>query len=70
LSSNVVSSKSTEPGTLKKLLDQLRTAIESSPIADDNLLSEIVSRVTYWKEQGVFDKASGIILRSSTNVEV
>jgi hypothetical protein len=49
-------------------LDIINT-ISNSPIKNDLLKQQLLSFIKDWKTSGIFTKSSGLIFRSSTNVE-
>jgi len=63
--------KNSDMADRKKILKKLRSAIRKGAV-EDTIVKQIFNVIQGWKEAGLFNDggvASGVIFRSSTNVE-
>lgn len=61
--------KNEDPDEDVKMLEQLRENITKQPL-DSKMLDDLFNAIATWEENSILKQSSGVIFRSSTNVEV
>lgn len=61
--------KNEDPDEDVKMLEQLRENITKQAL-DSKMLDDLFNSIATWEENSILKQSSGVIFRSSTNVEV